>query len=173
MLREVDEQLTGLGVDGPDLVAVPVGVGSLAQAVVTHYRSSGAPGPALLAVEPIAAPCLIASLLAGEPRVVPTEPTVMTGLNCGTVSSVAWPVLQAGLDAAVAVPDEAASRAAADLAGVGVQAGPSGASSLAGVRAALTGAGAADRRADLGITGSSVLVLLSTEGNVFGEGVPQ
>ena len=30
-----------------------------------------------------------------------------------------------------------------------------------------------DRRADLGIIGSSALVQLSTEGNVFGEGAPQ
>ncbi len=168
LLAEVDAQLTGLGAGGPDLVAVPVGVGSLAQAVVTHYRaSSAAARPALLAVEPIAAPCLITSLLAGKPTVAPTQPTVMAGLSCGTVSSLAWPVLEAGLDAAVAVPDEAASQARVDLAAAGVQAGPSGASSLAGARAALTGAGAGGRRADLGVTGSSVVVLLSTEGSVF------
>jgi len=170
LLGEVDAQLAGLGAGGPDLVAVPVGVGSLAQAVVTHYRSSQAARPAVLAVEPVAAPCLIASLLAGEPLSVPTVSTVMAGLNCGTPSSLAWPVLTAGLDAAVAVPDEAAGRAVAELAEAGVRAGPSGAASLAGVRAALTGAGAADRRAELGVTECSVIVLLSTEGNVFGEG---
>lgn len=170
LLREVDAQLAGLGAGGPDLVAVPVGVGSLAQAVVAHYRSSQAARPAVLAVEPVAAPCLIASLLAGEPRSVPTESTVMAGLNCGTPSSLAWPVLKAGLDAAVAVPDEAAELAVAELVEAGVQAGPSGAASLAGVRAALTGAGAADRRAELGVTECSVIVLLSTEGNVFGSG---
>ena len=93
----------------------------------------------------------------------------MAGLNCGTVSSLAWPVLEAGLDAAVAVQDEAASQAVIGLSRAGVQAGPSGAASLAGARAALTGAGSAGRRAGLGVTGSSVLVLLSTEGNVFGE----
>jgi diaminopropionate ammonia-lyase len=172
LLREVDAQLADLGAGGPDLVAVPVGVGSLAQAVVTHYRSSSAARPAVLAVEPVAAPCLTASLLAGQSRVVPTESTVMAGLNCGTVSSLAWPVLESGLDAAVAVPDEGARQAVVDLARTGVQAGPSGAASLAGVRAALTGIDAADRRAELGITESSVLVLLSTEGNVFGEETP-
>jgi len=169
LLREVDTQLTGLGAGRPDLVVVPVGVGSLAQAVVIHYRSSPAARPSVLAVEPVAAPCLIASLLAGWLRTVPTEPTVMAGLNCGTVSSLAWPVLEAGLDAAVAVQDEAASQAVIGLSRAGVQAGPSGAASLAGARAALTGAGSAGRRAGLGVTGSSVLVLLSTEGNVFGE----
>ena len=169
LLREVDAQLAGCGLPGPGLVSVPVGVGSLAQAVVAHYRSrpreSGSPGPAVLAVEPESAACLLASLQAGAPRSVPTPGTVMAGLDCGTVSGLAWPVLAAGLDAATAVPDRAATRAAADLGRLGVSSGPSGAASLAGVRAALTGPGARRRRDDLAVTASSVLVLLSTEGS--------
>ncbi|CAM5339892.1 hypothetical protein SGLAM104S_08357 [Streptomyces glaucescens] len=40
LCAEIDEQLAAAGVaEGPDLVSIPVGVGSLAQAVVTHYRS--------------------------------------------------------------------------------------------------------------------------------------
>jgi diaminopropionate ammonia-lyase len=88
----------------------------------------------------------------------------MTGLDCGTPSSLAWPVLAAGLDAATAVPDRAAIAAAADLARLGVSSGPSGAASLAGARAALTGPGAQLRRDDLAVTPLSVVVLLSTEG---------
>jgi diaminopropionate ammonia-lyase len=169
LLREVDAQLAERGLPGPGLVSAPVGVGSLAQAVVAHYRSrpreSGSPGPAVLAVEPESAACLLASLQAGAPRSVPTPGTVMAGLDCGTVSGLAWPVLAAGLDAAIAVPDRAATRAAADLARRGVSSGPSGAASLAGARAALTGPGAQRRRDDLAVTASSVLVLLSTEGS--------
>jgi diaminopropionate ammonia-lyase len=37
----------------------------------------------------------------------------MAGLNCGSISSSAWPYLSEGLDAAVAVTDDAARRAAA------------------------------------------------------------
>ena len=168
LLREVDTQLAERGLPGPGLVSVPVGVGSLAQAVVEHYRSRparrGGSPPAVLSVEPDTAACLLASLLDGATRSVPTADTVMAGLNCGTPSSLAWPVLAAGLDAAIAVPDRAAVRAAADLARLGVQAGPCGAASLAGVRAALTGPDAGDRRDGLAVTPSSVLVLLSTEG---------
>jgi diaminopropionate ammonia-lyase len=168
LLREIDAQLAGHGLPGPGLVSVPVGVGSLAQAVVAHYRSRPrkrtSPGPAVLAVEPEPAACLLASLRAGARRSVPTPGTVMGGLDCGTVSSLAWPVLAAGLDAATAVPDREATRAAADLARLGVSSGPSGAASLAGARAALTGPGARQRRDDLAVTASSVLVLLSTEG---------
>jgi len=95
---------------------------------------------------------------------VPTAGTVMAGLNCGTPSSLAWPVLAGGLDAAIAVADQQATEAGADLGRLGVRSGPSGAASLAGVRAALTGAGAGARRAGLGVTTSSVVLLLSTEG---------
>jgi diaminopropionate ammonia-lyase len=168
LLREIDAQLAGHGLPGPGLVSVPVGVGSLAQAVVAHYRSRPrrreSPAPAVLAVEPDSAACLLASLHDGAPRSVPTPGTVMAGLDCGTPSSLAWPVLAAGLDAATAVPDRAATRAAADLARLGVSSGPSGAASLAGARAALTGTGAQLRRGDLAVTPSSVVVLLSTEG---------
>jgi diaminopropionate ammonia-lyase len=69
---------------------------------------------------------------------VATAATVMTGLNCGTVSGSAWPVLRAGCDAAVAVSDEDALSAVADLGRLGVSSGPSGAATLAGARAALT-----------------------------------
>ncbi|KUN20768.1 PLP-dependent lyase/thiolase [Streptomyces antibioticus] len=163
LCAEIDEQLAGTA--GPDLVCVPVGVGSLAQAVVTHYRSrSAGRAPALLSVEPETAACVAASLAAGTPVSVTTGETVMAGLNCGTPSSLAWPYLYGGLDAAVAVPDAASVRAAADLADLGVSSGPCGAASLAGLRAVLTGAGAEERRAALGLDAASVVVLLSTEG---------
>ncbi|MFH8801110.1 diaminopropionate ammonia-lyase [Streptomyces sp. NPDC017936] len=166
LCAEIDEQLADEGIaEGPDLVCVPVGVGSLAQAVVTHYRSrpSGR-APVLMSVEPQAAACVLESVVRGEPVSVPTGDTTMAGLNCGTPSSIAWPYLHRGLDAAVAVPDADSARAAARLAALGVSSGPCGAAALAGLRAALTGAGADERRTALGLGPSSVVVLLSTEG---------
>ncbi len=169
LLAEIDAQLGDRGLAGPDLISVPVGVGSLGQAVVAHYRSrpsaSGA-GPAVLAVEPAAAACVLASLRAGACRSIETGATIMDGLNCGTPSMLAWPVLSAGLDAAIAVPDAAAYAAVAELTGHRISARPSGAAALAGVRAALTGDGEGARRRELGLTASSVVVLLSTEGQV-------
>ncbi|WP_406450239.1 pyridoxal-phosphate dependent enzyme [Streptomyces sp. NBC_01622] len=163
LFAEIDEQL---GAGAPGLVVVPAGVGSLAQAAVTHYRSrrDGAVATALLSVEPVTAACVLASLGRGEPVSVPTGTTTMAGLNCGTVSSLAWPLLRDGLDAAVAVTDADSAGAARDLAAAGVSAGPCGAASLAGARAALTGAGAAGRRRALAVGSDSTVVLLSTEG---------
>lgn len=157
LLEEIDAELGG----PPDLVVVPVGVGSLAEAVVRHHRRPGARHPGVLAVEPGTAACLVASLSAGRPVTVPTAATVMAGLNCGTVSGSAWPVLHAGCDAAVAVTDDEALRAAEDLDRLGVSSGPSGAATLAGLRAALTDPG---RRAALALDDDAVVVLLSTEG---------
>jgi diaminopropionate ammonia-lyase len=143
-------------------VVVPVGVGSLAEAVVRHYRRAGAAHPSVLSVEPDTAACVLASLTADRPVRVSTGATVMAGLNCGTVSSSAWPVLRAGCDAAVAVSDDQALRAVDDLARLGVCAGPSGAASLAGVRAVLSDP---QRRAALGLDHDAIVVLLSTEGH--------
>ncbi len=162
LFAELDEQLPGDGT--PALVVVPVGVGSLAQAAIAHYRGSGrGMDTPLLAVEPDTAACALASLRAGRPVTVRTGHTVMAGLNCGTVSALAWPYLAGGLDAAVAVSDQQAERAMAELAAVGVSSGPSGAASLAGARAAVTGPGSAERRSVLAVGPAATVVLLNTE----------
>ena len=64
-------------------------------------------------MEPQAAACVLESLVRGEPVSVTTGETIMAGLNCGTPSSIAWPCLQDGLDAAVAIRDADGTRAAA------------------------------------------------------------
>ena len=166
LFAEIDEQLGDLGAEAPGLVVVPAGVGSLAQAAVAHYRSRRAESAptALMSVEPDTAACVLASLSRGEPVSVPTGATSMAGLNCGTVSSLAWPYLRDGLDASVAVTDADSAGAARDLAAADVSSGPCGAASLAGARAALTGDGAAVRRRALNVGPTSTVVLLSTEG---------
>jgi diaminopropionate ammonia-lyase len=162
LFAEVDEQLTAAS---PSLVVIPAGVGSLAQAGVTHYRSRADSGAtSLLTVEPGVAACVLASLARGEPGTITTGPTTMAGLNCGTPSMLAWPYLRDGLDAAVAVANGDADAAARDLAVCGIPAGPCGGAALAGARAALTGEGARTRRAALALGPDATVVLLSTEG---------
>jgi diaminopropionate ammonia-lyase len=168
LFTEIDAQLAQARASGPGLVVIPGGVGSLAQAAVTHYRSrlDGPRGSAaaLLSVEPDSAACVLASLVKGELVSVPTGTTVMAGLNCGTPSLLAWPYLRGGLDAALAITDAGSVAAGHRLAAYGVPAGPCGGASLAGARVALTGDGAAARRAALGLGQGATVVLLSTEG---------
>lgn len=160
LAREVDDQLGAEGIDHPDLVVIPAGVGSFAQAVIEHYRSV-AFAPALLVVEPDAAPSVTTALQRGHIVQTPTSDTIMMGLNCGTVSEIAWPALRDGVDVSLTIPDAAAAEAVGALAELGVDAGPCGAATLAGARVA---AGDPDLRATLDLGADTVVVLLSTEG---------
>ena len=159
LFGEIDEQIGGEA----DLVVVPTGVGSLLQAALQHYRSAArADRPAVLAVEPATAACVTASLGARRPVAVDTSsPTIMAGLNCGTVSEIAWPVISAGLDAAVGVSEDQARSALTDLHAAGLPVGPCGAAALAGLRVA---AGDPELAATLRLDARSVVVLVSTEG---------
>ncbi|WP_181274018.1 pyridoxal-phosphate dependent enzyme [Brevibacterium oceani] len=166
LFREIDAQLREAGHHAPDLVCVPTGVGSLLQAALAHYRRANAGGDtAVVSVETEAAACMGPSLESGHPVTVETGKTIMSGLNCGIPSSLAWPVIRNGLDAAVTVGDAAAIDAAHRLADLGVAAGPCGAASLAGAREALIGADAETRRRHLRVDADSVIVLTITEGS--------
>lgn len=155
---EIDDELARRGEPGPDLVAVQIGVGAFAAAAIRHYRRAGVqPRPFMLGVEPTKAACALASMEAG--RIValpPPHDSIMSGLNCGTPSPLAWPLLARGLDAFIAVEDAAARRAMRELAGAGIVAGECGAAGLAGVRS---------WRDDFGgdLTGRRALIV-STEG---------
>ena len=135
LFRELDDQLADLGIEQPDMVLVPTGVGSLLHAGLTHYRVRGASAdPAVVSVEPVDAACVQASIVAGHPVSVATGHTIMAGLNCGTVSCLAWPSIHQGLDATATVTDDQVISAGRDLAGNGVPVGPCGAAPLAAAR---------------------------------------
>jgi diaminopropionate ammonia-lyase len=149
IFAELDAQLE----DTPQLVIVPMGVGALAAAAVEHY----APTATVVVVEPLSAACGFASAAAGHPVVVPgPHESIMVGLNCGTVSPIAWPVLLRGVDVFVAVDDSAAERAMRDLAAVGIVAGETGGAALAGLRALVA--------SDAAGTGGRRALVLCTEG---------
>jgi diaminopropionate ammonia-lyase len=166
LFRELDVQLAELGIEQPDMVLVPTGVGSLLHAALTHYRAdgTGADPVAVVSVEPGQAACVQASIAAGHPVSVATGHTIMAGLNCGTVSSLAWPSIQRGLDASTTVTDDQVTVAGRDLAENGVPVGPCGAAPLAAART-LAETGPADARA-LGhqVSAGTTLVLIATEG---------
>ena len=83
----------------------------------------------------------------------------MCGMNCGTVSLTAWPILRDGLDGDVTVTDEEAEAARQELKATGVDVGPCAAATLAALRTIEK-----DDKKTLGIGMDSVVVLLATEG---------
>jgi diaminopropionate ammonia-lyase len=167
LLAEADQQLRDAGEPGPDLVLVQIGVGTLASAVVTHYRrESLAVTPAIIGVEPVGAACALLSIQAGKPIMIQAgaNASIMAGLNCGTPSSAAWPALRDGIDAYVAVEDEQAREAMRLLAREGTVAGESGAASTAGLIEVMTGPDSGPVRAALGLGERTRALLISTEG---------
>lgn len=161
--KEVDEQLASMSLPPPDLIVLPVGVGSLAHSSIIFYRSpSRTSRPAILTVEPTTAACLLTSFRAGEHTSISTGQTIMPGLCCGTVSPIAWPDLRGGISASVAVEDDVVARAVEELAADGrVLAGPCGAATLVALRTIDT----EGKRMHLGVKEDSVVVLISTEGS--------
>jgi diaminopropionate ammonia-lyase len=159
MLAETDAQLEEQGVPPVTHAIASVGVGSWAQAVVQHYKSSSSSSNPLsiITVEPSTAASLKTSLEAGKITTIATGHTIMDGMNCGTVSYTAWPVLKEGVDVSVEVSDLEAHRDLQVLHELGVRNGPCGAATLSALRKLA-------KDGVLGLGPESVVVLFSTEG---------
>lgn len=163
---EVAEQLAAGGAPDPDLAVVQIGVGSLAAAAVRFYRSGvRRSSPRIAGVEPAGAACAAASIRAERPVSTPgPHPSRMAGLNCGTLSSIAWPYIARGVDLFVTVDDERAFEAMRFLAAAGISSGASGAAGVAALIELSETAAGADARAALGLGRSSTILVIATEG---------
>ncbi|PWY63071.1 acetylornithine deacetylase [Aspergillus eucalypticola CBS 122712] len=159
LLQEADAQLHALGLRN-SLVVAPVGVGSFAEAVATYYKSRDTPAT-VVAVEPDTAPSLTHSLQQGHPSSVITSPSIMAGMNCGTVSSAAWPLLRQLVDVSLTISDWESHCAVQDLTAQSIDSGPCGAASLAAIRRLKAEASPTSTF----YSPDSVILLLSTEGS--------
>ncbi|KAK6834590.1 hypothetical protein PG987_009284 [Apiospora arundinis] len=166
MLAESDKQAPELTGGKPATHAiVPCGAGSIAQAVAQHYKDAERQrrhgSATVIAVEATTAASLKTSLEAGEPALVQTADTIMNGMNCGALSTLAWPVLSQGVDASVVVTDQESHAAVEELKSSGILAGPCGAATLAALRRVCADSRA---RSELGLGPESIVVLHCTEG---------
>jgi diaminopropionate ammonia-lyase len=156
---EIEDQLSAQA----DVVVIQLGVGALGAAAARHFRRAelSAP-PRMVGVEPERSACVLASMEAGGIVTIPgPHDSIMAGLNCGTPSVVAWPLVSRGYDAFVSVADESAREGMRALARAGVVSGETGA---AGVACLLELLGQPEARARLGIDGTTTALVLSTEG---------
>jgi len=166
MFWEVTDQLAGSGAAGLDAVALPVGVGALASAAVRHFRGQACTAPVrLIGVEPLDSDCVLRSVRAGRPVIIPGPQTsIMAGLNCGILSPLAWPLIVRGLDVLVAIDDELARDAMRMLDQAGVVAGETGAAALGGLIALRAGHQAAQVTRAAGLGPDARVLIICSEG---------
>lgn len=161
---EIEDALAAGQLPAPTHVVVPIGVGSLAAAAVQHYGGREVP-PHLIGVEPLSAACGLLSAERDELVSVPGPHTsVMAGLNCGTLATLAWPLMRRGMHAFIAMDDVCVPDALRALRTAGIIAGESGASGLAALLDLLGNADADEQRAKLGLDETACVLLLCTEG---------
>jgi diaminopropionate ammonia-lyase len=164
---EIERQIADQQIAPPDLVLVQIGVGTLASAVVAHFKAEGrATFPTLVGVEPTGAACALHSIEAGKPVMLHAgaDASIMAGLNCGTPSTAAWTALEDGIDAYLAIEDERAREAMRLLAASGVVAGESGAASTGGLLELMKGVETRRVREALEVGPEARVLLISTEG---------
>jgi diaminopropionate ammonia-lyase len=143
-----------------ELVAVQIGVGALASAMV---RALAAPGRFILGVEPADADCALRAVRDGAHARAPgPHRSVMVGLNCGSVSPLALPDLRAGIDAFCAVEDDAVATAVRALLQDDLTCGETGAAGVAGL-VALREAWGEDSWTRLGVSAEPAALAICTE----------
>ncbi|MGF1852052.1 diaminopropionate ammonia-lyase [Vibrio satsumensis] len=165
MLAEIVEQLDG---EIPTHVFVQGGVGGLASAVCGYFWDLwGSDRPRFVIVEPEQANCLQKSAQAGKPVVVKGDlETLMAGLACGEVSSLAWTILQNGADDFMTLSEEAIPQAMRMLASgeyteVAIEGGES---AVPGFAAAIIAKKEPKFAEKLNLTENSRVLVIGTEG---------
>jgi len=172
MFREIDQQQTpGTTIN---LVFVQAGVGALAAAAAWYYnQGQGRATPQLVSVEPTDADCLLESIRSpdGHPRQSRgAQNSIMAGLNCGTPSPIAWPLICSGFDMFIAVPDEFSMRAMQsfylpEADDPRIISGESGAAGLAALLALREDDSLNIARSALHLSSDTTILLLNTEGD--------
>ncbi|PTX55678.1 diaminopropionate ammonia-lyase [Litoreibacter ponti] len=128
--EELASQLRAVGT-WPDAVYLHAGVGGMAAAVTERIRAGWDVQPRIAIVEPEAAPCLKASVAAGQLVTVEGPVSALGRLDCKQASMLAYEILRDQADSFVTVSEAEAEHAACILTGAGHATTPSGAAGLA------------------------------------------
>ncbi|PKF79982.1 diaminopropionate ammonia-lyase [Vibrio sp. vnigr-6D03] len=165
MLAEIVEQLKG---EIPTHVFIQGGVGGLASAVCGYFWDLwGTQRPRFLIVEPEQANCLQQSAKAGEPVTVHGSlETLMAGLACGEVSSLAWEILAEGANDFLtlsedAIPQTMKMLASGESHSEKIEAGES---AVPGLAAALIARSDTELAKTLELDSNSRVLVIGTEG---------
>ncbi|WP_343116866.1 diaminopropionate ammonia-lyase [Ostreiculturibacter nitratireducens] len=153
----------------PTHIFLQTGVGGMAAAVTAlAVRRWGRERPRIVLCDPDKSACWLVSIRAGEPTAVEGDlDTLMAGLACGEVSSLAWEILRDHADAVMGLTDDSAVAAMRKLArpeggDPAIVAGESAVAGLAGLIAAMSDE---EARSALALDADSRVLLFGTEGD--------
>ena len=114
MIKEIIDQVDTNSITH---VFLQAGVGGMAAAMIAGFASFSKNIPKFIVVEPENADCVFKSIKNNKPTTVDIKKeTVMGGMSCGDVSSIAWEILKNSAQYCVTISDDAISSAVALLA---------------------------------------------------------
>lgn len=165
MMKEVLEQLPAP--DSLTHVFLQGGCGGLAAAVAGYlWQVLGGRRPRLIVVEPVQADCLYQSVSSGRRvNVDIREESLMAGLSCGEVSTLAWSMIQPSVGDFVSINDDLVAPTMRMLAQAGAdEAIIAGESAVPGLAVLLAASRQTHLWNALGLDGESRVLVLGTEG---------
>ena len=114
MIKEIMDQISN---DKITHVFLQAGVGGMAAAMIAGFAKFSKNIPKFIIVEPKDANCVFKSIENNQPTSVNIiKETIMGGMSCGDVSTVAWEILKNSSNNCLTIPDDAISSAIAMLA---------------------------------------------------------
>jgi len=173
IFREMEPIIHGNDRPEMDFVIMQGGVGSFAAAGIWYYVNRYGPNrPRIIVVEPTEAACLMESGASDTGDIVVSKGnfrTIMAGLNCGTPSLMAWPIIRDGADLFLAITDNYATQAMRQYySPIGddphIISGESGAAGLGALMALMHDKNLREAREKLGLGSASRVLLFNTEG---------
>ncbi len=167
-IHEITKQIKN---DKIDVLILQLGVGSWAASIIGYIIKYWKNIPLIVSVEPFSANCLHESIKLGERvSINKDESTIMAGLNCGTVSLIAWDILKKYINQTISISDRYAEEAMRVLArpflsDQQIIAGESGASGLGGLLALCSVKAKEQHHETSFLDRSKTVLIINTEGN--------
>ena len=114
MVKEIVDEIDNNSITH---VFLQAGVGGMAAAMIAGFAKLSKNIPQFIIVEPENADCVFQSIKNNQPTTVDIKKeTVMGGMSCGDISSIAWEILKNSANYCLTIPDEAISTVVALLA---------------------------------------------------------
>lgn len=172
MMKELEPYPNNESSSAIDVVFLQSGVGSWAAVCAWYYKKKfKEKSPKIVHVEPFNSDCVLESIKLGAvTNTKKNQDTIMAGLNCGTPSTLALPLLKKFVDVFVTIPDEYSKLAMKNFYfpkknDPQIISGESGAAGLAALLAIINEESLIEVKDYLKLSSNSSVLLFNTEGD--------